>query len=78
MLSPIAAEGIGLRSGYDCLIAREPADFVEAIARLDTDPALWAKLSANGRDLVEEHYSFAAGRDLMREAFHKVGVYSTL
>ncbi|WP_075223268.1 glycosyltransferase [Acuticoccus yangtzensis] len=78
VLSPIAAEGIGLRSGYDCLIAREPADFVEAIARLDTDPALWAKLSANGRDLVEEHYSFAAGRDLMREAFHKVGVYSTL
>ncbi|RAH96555.1 glycosyl transferase family 2 [Acuticoccus sediminis] len=78
VLSPVAAEGIGLRSGYDCLIAREPREWVEAIARLDTDAALWRKLSENGRALVEEQYSFAVGRDLMREAFHKVGIYHTL
>lgn len=75
VLSPIAAEGIGLRNGYDCFIAREPAEWESAVERLDTDEDLWRKLSTNGRELVQESYSFETGREMMREAFRAVGIY---
>ena len=36
VLSPVAAEGIGLRHGLDCMIARTPQDWADAIAQLST------------------------------------------
>ena len=77
IVSPVAEEGIGLRHGYDCLIARTPQDWVEAIERLYGDETLWRRLSENGRALVAAQYSFEVGRTLMREAFHAVGIYHT-
>ncbi len=75
ILSPIAAEGIGLRSGHDCLIAEKPAEWANAISRLHTDDKLWNELSKNARDYVIEHFSFERGRELMREAFEAVDIF---
>ena len=77
ILSPVAAEGTGLRSGYDCLVCDTPAEWEAAVARLDTDAELWATLSRRGRDFVAENYSFERGRAVMREAFHAAGIYYT-
>lgn len=76
VLSPIAAEGTGLRNGYDCLIAETPEEWRKAIQDLQTDDALWEKISANARDYVRENYDFEKGKDLMRAAFEAVGLYS--
>ena len=62
VLSPVAAEGIGLRHDFDCLIAETPAEWVECIAKLYKDAEVWEKISRNGRDLMEREYSFQAGR----------------
>ena len=78
VLSPIAAEGTGLRSGHDCLIAREPDEWVEAIARLDGDAELWRTFSERGRAFVAERYSFERGRETMRAAFHAAGIFHAL
>lgn len=75
VLSPVAAEGVGLRDGYDCLIAREPMDWTKAIESLNSDRELWERLSQNGRQLVREQYSFEVGKEMMREAFRAVGIY---
>ena len=74
VLSPVAAEGIGLRHEHDCLIARSPADWVEAVLRLERDDALWARLSANGRAFVTEHFSPRTALAQMRAAFEAAGL----
>lgn len=78
ILSPVAAEGVGLRDGHDCLIAQSAAEWVSAIQRLYDDAALWQSLSQNARSYVEEDYSFATGQRLMRAAFETADLYSTL
>jgi glycosyltransferase involved in cell wall biosynthesis len=76
VLTPTAAEGIGLRHGYDCLIATTPVEWCEAIQRLQRDDDLWQTLSGNAREYVAQTFSFAAGRARMRAAFEAVELYS--
>ena len=76
VLTPTAAEGIGVRSGHDCLIAETPSQWRDAIARLMEDDDLWVAMSANARSYVEETFSFQTGRELMRTAFESVDLYS--
>jgi len=53
----IAAEGMYLEHGREVLIADEPQEFADAVARLYTDPELWQRLSEAGRKMVRERYS---------------------
>lgn len=76
VLTPTAAEGIGVRHDHDCLIATTPTEWQEAIARLMGDDALWHKISGNARDYVRQSFSFETGRTLMRAAFESVDLYS--
>ena len=78
VLSPTAAEGIGLRSGHDCFIANTPAEWVEAINKLNTDAKLWTKLSENSRSYMQEAFSFDRGRTLMRAAFEEADLFGSL
>lgn len=77
VLSPIAAEGIGLRSGHDCFIAETPRDWLRALSRLTAEDDLWQSLSQNARSYLNERYSFAAGRNLMRRAFEAADLYQS-
>lgn len=52
------AEGLEIRPGENILIADEPTSFADATLHLLGDPALRAKLAANGRRLVCERYSW--------------------
>jgi glycosyltransferase involved in cell wall biosynthesis len=52
------AEGLDVTTGEDILIADQPEDFADAVLCLLGDPALRAKLAANGRRLVEDRYSW--------------------
>lgn len=76
VLTPTAAEGIGLRHGLDCMIAQTPEDWAAAITSLQNDDALWHKISENARDYVRQSFSFETGRTLMRAAFESVDLYS--
>ncbi|WAP70734.1 glycosyltransferase [Jiella pelagia] len=78
VLSPVAAEGTGLRNGYDCLIAEDPSMWAEHIVSLLTQDELWLKLSTNGRDFVKESFSVQRGQQIMRKAFQAADIYFTL
>ncbi|MBN2469714.1 MAG: glycosyltransferase [Anaerolineae bacterium] len=54
----VGAEGLDVTDGEHILIADHPDDFIEKTYRLMTDDALWARLVANGRTLVEQRYSW--------------------
>ena len=75
VVSPVAAEGIGLRSGHDCFIPDTPEEWVEAILRLTTDDVLWESVSQNARAYMHSAFSPAKGRDLMRAAFEAAEMY---
>ena len=62
-----AAEGMYLVDGESALIADEPTGFAAAIVRLHGDEALWTRLSAGGLQVMEDHFSFAAGRRAIEE-----------
>lgn len=69
ILSPIAAEGTGLRHGHDCLITSEPSEWADLIQDLCTNYDLWNSISRNGRDFISNQFSFRAGEARMKEAF---------
>ncbi len=75
VLSPLAAEGIGVHDGNDALIATSPEDWIKQVKRVYGDEKLWKRLSAGGRQLIETEHSFARGVQTMRVAFEKMGLY---
>lgn len=52
----IGAEGIAARPGADLLLADTPEEFAGAVMRVLREPQTAARLSANGRRLVEARY----------------------
>ncbi|TCK99850.1 GT2 family glycosyltransferase [Shimia isoporae] len=75
VLSPTAAEGIGLRHGHDCFIVRTKQEWVQAIQSLAEDDVLWISMSENARNYIKETFSFETGKDHMRNAFECVDMF---
>ncbi|MDP6539214.1 MAG: glycosyltransferase family 4 protein [Planctomycetota bacterium] len=68
----LGAEGIDCVDGEDLVLADEPAEFADAVARLAADPDLRRSLGAAGRRTVEDRYDWAViGEGL-------VGIYDAL
>lgn len=78
VLSPMAAEGIGLRDGFDCIIAEKPVDWHRAVMALIDDADFWASVSKNGRELAKSQFSFGRAREQMRAAFEAVDLFGSL
>ncbi|WP_238368358.1 glycosyltransferase [Mesobacterium pallidum] len=78
VLSPVAAEGIGLRDEEDCLIAEKPSDWVEKITRLHDDEALWIKIQENGLKVAKQRFNFSRAREQMRDVFEAAEIFKSL
>jgi GT2 family glycosyltransferase/glycosyltransferase involved in cell wall biosynthesis len=76
VLTPIAAEGIGLRHGHDCLIVRNPEEWVSAILLLYRHDDRWIALSNAGREYATTQFSYREGQRKMREALEAVDLYN--
>jgi GT2 family glycosyltransferase len=74
VLSPIAAEGTGVRDGWDALVAETPGEWADAIVALYDDAARWADVSVAGRALVAANYSFARARQILARGFEENGI----
>lgn len=64
-----AAEGMHLVDGDDVLIADDAVAFADAVVRLYADDALWQRLSTNGLESVQRHFSLDAARTTVRALF---------
>jgi glycosyltransferase involved in cell wall biosynthesis len=56
----IGAEGFGLTSGEDALIADDPIEFARAVLRAYSNKSLWQRLSENGRARIAADFTPAA------------------
>lgn len=75
VLSPYAAEGIGLRDGHDCIIASTPEQWADAIATLLQDPVLWMTISTNSRAYARASFSYDLARRRMGEILESVEIF---
>lgn len=76
VLTPVAAEGIGLRSGYDCIVAETPQEWNRAIRTLLSDVELWENMSLAARNYAANRFSFEKGREKMKAAFEAVDLFN--
>lgn len=70
----VAAEGMGLVSGRDVLIADSAADFAAAVVRLHRSPWLWRRLSRNGVRNIDRRFSPDVARKALRALFEELGI----
>jgi GT2 family glycosyltransferase/glycosyltransferase involved in cell wall biosynthesis len=65
VLTPVAAEGLGLAHGVNALIVETPSEWAEAIRRLISDDTLWLALSQAGLDHARRSYGHVSGARIM-------------
>lgn len=70
--TPIAAEGMALAHGKSVMIGTSAESFAASVIELYEDEVLWNKLSANGLDIFQRHYSFARGLERFRALLNEV------
>ena len=61
VVTPVAAEGMGVGEASAVLIGRDPKEFAAQVINAYLDPAVWNDLSDRGLRLMQEKYSFSAG-----------------
>jgi glycosyltransferase involved in cell wall biosynthesis len=54
----LGCEGLAVEDGEHILVRDDPSAFAEASLRLLKDPLLWQKLRQNGRELVQQRYTW--------------------
>lgn len=74
VLSPVAAEGTGVQPDHDCVVATTAEEWAAAVATLYADEDRWTKMSRGAKEFIDQQYSFARGRELMRAAFERAGI----
>ena len=74
VLSPIAAEGTGLRHGQETFVAETPDQWAAMITALYQDPQLWLEISIQAQAYARATYSFEQGRELMAKALETAGL----
>ncbi|UNK56465.1 glycosyltransferase family 4 protein [Pseudoxanthomonas daejeonensis] len=73
----MAAEGMHLEDGHDVLLADTAEQFAACVARLAREPLLWARLSANGQDNIQRHFSRQCARRALQSALPPLPPRST-
>ncbi len=75
VMTPTAAEGTGAVHNGQAMICTEPAQWVESIAALYEDEALWNAMSQSCRNLTRGQYSFEHGREVIASALRQVDLF---
>lgn len=76
VLTPTAAEGIGLRHKHDCFIATTPEEWRDAIKILSQDAETWQRISDTSRAYMQDRFSLATARADMRAAFEAIDMFN--
>lgn len=75
VMSPLAAEGVGISRGSEAMVAETVDEWVQAIVALYHDGDRWAAMSRRAQDYAERSFSFENGLVMMRQALGLAGVY---
>jgi GT2 family glycosyltransferase len=71
----IGAEGIGLTSGENAMIADDPAEFANSVLRVYRDIDLWHCLSDSGYQHIENHFTPQIVGQKIEDGLRMLGVW---
>ena len=71
VVSPLAAEGVGISAGVEAAVAETKNEWIEAVVGLYHDERRWTEMSARARAFVANNFSFERGRERMRAALSR-------
>jgi GT2 family glycosyltransferase len=76
VVSPVAAEGTGIRNGLEALVATTPAQWVDAIELLYNDRDAWSAQQRAAWAYTESEFTLARGRELMQAALEMADIFA--
>ncbi len=76
VLSPIAAEGLGIVDGREALVATTPEQWATSISELYNDRGRWAAMSDAARSFSARQFSFESGSKSMRAALEQIEFFT--
>ena len=76
VISPLAAEGVGVSAGAEAIVAETVGAWVRGIVALHENEARWSEMSARARAFIENNYSAELGLTRMRAALAAAGIYT--
>ena len=76
VLSPIAAEGLGVTDGREACIAGTAEEWAAAIADLYGNHDSWVAMSTAARNFASRQFSFEAGKKAMRDALEQIEFFA--
>ncbi len=68
----LGAEGLGARDGENILLADSAGELADATVKLLTDAVLRARVAANARELMVEHFSWQKGVEILEGVLEEV------
>lgn len=71
----IGAEGVGLTSGENGMIADDPEEFAASVLRVYRDTDLWRRLSESGYQHIERHFTPQIVDQKIEEGLKVLGVW---
>jgi len=66
-----------LIEGGNCIIVRRPSEFLDSVKQLQTDEALWKRLSMGGRETVKSRHSIEYTAEILFEQLSEASLEST-
>ncbi|WP_052128551.1 glycosyltransferase [Neosynechococcus sphagnicola] len=75
VMTPIAAEGTGIRHGIEAMIVDEPQRWAEAVMELYSNQVRWQAMSTAAQTFAQVQFSFEVGRSLMRKALEMADIF---
>lgn len=76
VLTPIAAEGLGIVNGQESCIANSAEEWATAIADIYNSRERWTSMSEAARNYAAREFSFSAGRKQMQEALAQIEFFT--
>lgn len=77
VMSPLAAEGIGINDGVDGFIAANPEQWAAAIVKVYKDEKAWVRASSGALALARKQFGFDQGVQQMREALQATELFTS-
>jgi len=74
VMTPMAAEGMGLSHGFDAMIGETAEEFAAAVVRAYRNPWLWRRLSRNGVRNTRQRFSVEVARSAVRDLLNDQGL----
>ena len=68
----VAAEGMGMKNGFDLIIADKPEDFAKNLIEIYHNKEKWENISKKTIEFIEKNYSYSIGKSKIKSLLNEL------